>query len=342
MGNNNKLLSSSKTVSLHYSQVTLEYPENWAILLSPIAYQMEQRAEAWLQEKGVIRDEESTEKFRKLSVGEYANWPFPLADEKRAETITKFLSLWIFYDDAIEEKDDGQQDAIRDAIRGRPAPPSEGNPHLRCWWELGQEYSKTMSQAWLERHAKRFMEWVSSVQEEREAAMEFRKTGIYPDAADHLRRRCANIGMTPNIDFLEYQMGWELPEELLQDPLMKLIEVRAAEAVAIMNDLFGFSKDQHYRWSNLIPCLMQEFQLGPEDAFRWACDLHNARVHHITHYQHELLSKYPIRELSDWFDALHYVVYGFAKWHSRAPRYRSIHELDGRQIRVDIETIPTE
>lgn len=322
-------------------EVSLNYPEAWAVPLSPLAREMERKAEVWLRERGVIHDEAGAEKFRKLAVGEYANWPFPCLDPEKAEVITKFLALWIFYDDVIEEVDDGQQALILQAIRGRPKVFGRGNAHLRCWWELGQAYSKVMSTRWLNRHGRRFLDWVHSVREECVAANQFRKTGIHPGPAQHLLRRRMNIGMIPNIDFIEYQLGWELPKEILADPDMERLEALSAEVVAIINDIFGFAKDRKLNWCNLVTCFVHEFGVPAEQAFRWVCDLHNARVREIALLEPALLRRSPDPEaLARWLEGLHHIIYGFARWHAMAPRYRSVHQLeDGATLRISIQEI---
>lgn len=314
-------------------EVSLTYPPSWSVALSPLAPEMERRAEAWLRANGVIHDEASAEKFRKLAVGPYANWPFPTASSEKSEVITKFLSLWIFYDDVIEERDDGQQALINQVIGGRPAVFPGGNAHLRCWWELGQSYAKVMSGSWLDRHAQRFSSWVRSVRDECIAANQFRESGIYPSAAKHLERRRMNIGMIPNLDFLEYQMDWELSPDQLADPEMKRLENLSAEVVAILNDIFGFGKDQRLRWCNLVSCLAQEFRISLAEAFKWVCDMHNARVRDIMLLEPELIarSREP-QQLVRWLNGLHHIMYGFARWHSMAPRYSSFHEIGEQRI----------
>lgn len=322
------------------AEVRLRYPDSWVVSVGPNAAAMEQRALLWLSERGVIRDQASAEKFARLSAGEYANWPFPMATPKRAETITKFLSLWTFYDEAIQANGEEGADAIRAAIAGGPARFPGGDAYLRCWWELGQEYGRSMSAAWLDRHAARFSAWAAAVEDERKAMTRLRLTGHCPTATEHLTRRRANIGMIPKLDFLEYQMGWELPAEVLADPLMLTVESSAADAAAIINDVFGFSRDRDQLWSNLVWCAMREREIGPRAAFEWACDLHDARLQQLIACERELLARYPrVRELQDWFVGLHYVVYGFAKWRSRAPRHEARHPIGGEEMRIRIECV---
>ena len=318
--------------------VNLHYPDSWAVRPNPLADELARRSHSWLRQRGVINTPADDEKFHKLSVGEYANWPFPFADEDRAEVITNFLALWIFYDDVIEEADDGQREAIYDAIRGSDAPIDRADTgYLHCWRELGRACAAVMSPAWTARHAARFEEWVASVREESEHAQFMRRTGEYPSLGDHLRRRRANIGMKPNLDFIEYQIGWELPEEILTDPDMKAVEDAAADCVAICNDLFGFTKDLSCRWPNFVSCAMQEFNDEAGDAFKWVTNMHSCKVRELRQREAILIKRYPQHSmLTAWLDALHCVIYGFAQWHSRAPRYCGTHEFNGWTAQITV------
>lgn len=318
--------------------VNLHYPDTWAVRPNPLADELARRAHAWLRQRGVITCPADDDKFHKLSVGEYANWPFPFADEDRAEVITNFLALWIFYDDMIEEGDDGQRGAIFEAIRGSSLADGQlDSPYLRCWRELGKACAGVMSQGWTDRHAARFAAWVDSVREESANAQILRRSGCYPSLSDHLARRRANIGMAPNMDFIEYQIGWELPEEVLADPDMKAVESAAADCVAICNDLFGFTKDRSFAWANFVSCAMQEFGDSPAEAFKWVTHMHSRKVQELRQHEATLMKRYPRHPmLTAWFDALHCVIYGFAQWHSRAPRYRATHEASGWTVQITI------
>jgi hypothetical protein len=52
------------------------------------------------------------------------------------------------------------------------------------------------------------------------------------------------------------------------------------------------------------------------------------------------MSKYAMPELAAWFESMHYVLYGFARWHSRSPRYRALHETDEDGVRIRVVTMP--
>ncbi|HKX12535.1 MAG TPA: terpene synthase family protein [bacterium] len=323
------------------SEVVLTYPRAWKVNSHLLAKEMEQDTYRWLCGLGVIQSPEETERFRKLTVDGYGGWPFPYADSERVKYIMRFLALWIFYDDIIEEKDDGLQAQLREAIAGRPEVFPGGSPHFRGWWELGQIYRRDMSPQWMERHAERYTEWVWSTRSEADQVRQYRESGRFHSAAQQLSCRTIAVGMLPTIDFVEYALGWELPEALLQDPDMKRLESTTCELMAIINDVFGFSKDRKNRWCNLVPCLAEEFHVPNEEAFHWAVSMHNARIREIELLEQKILGRFgPSEELNRWFKGFHALIYGLARWQGMATRYRNLHEVeDGHRMRVRIAEI---
>jgi len=197
-----------------------------------------------------------------------------------------------------------------------------------------------MSEAWLDRHALRFSEWLWSVRDESTAAQVFRRSGVVPTAAAHLARRRLNIGMLPNVDFIEYQHGRELPEAVFQMPEVIAITHAACEMVAIVNDLFGWSKDQSAGWPNLVSSIQHDLGSSLEEAFERAVAMNDARIQTVTELESRALAKVDGDPLvRDWLRALRHVVHGFARWHQMAPRYRSVFDLGGaRTLRIDVRT----
>lgn len=320
-------------------RLPLRFPTTWAVALPGHAPEMAARAEEWLRVRGVVRDEASARKFAELAVAEYANWPFATAAAAEAEVITAFLALWIFYDDVLEEADDGQRVRICDAIAGRPDTCPEGDAHLRCWWELGRRCADRMGPAWVERHAARFLAWVDAVRDESTAAAAFRRSGVSPASAEHLARRRLNIGMMPNIDFIEYQLGRELPAAVVEDPAVVRLSWLAAEAVAIINDLFGYAKDRHLRWANLVGCVQSESGASLGEAFATVVAMLGERIAAITACEVEVRRRVRDAAIEPWLQGMRHVIYGFARWHAMAPRYAAQYGLeDGRTLVLVVES----
>src|SRR5262245_11753649 len=105
---------TSRPRRIHH--LALEYPEELGTAINRHAQPVERNVEEWRRSVGVVRDARTEQVFRRLHVAGYGGWPFPRASRYRLETITRFLSLWIFYDDLIEGHGEPREDALRQAI----------------------------------------------------------------------------------------------------------------------------------------------------------------------------------------------------------------------------------
>jgi hypothetical protein len=320
------------------TELDLAYPAGWYAPVNPNAAATQAKALAWLEERGVVHDEITRKTFAKLDVGRYGGSPFPFARAEEAELVTRFLSMWIFYDDLLEENDDGLENSLEDALMGRGEPRREDSVHLGCWRELGRITADAMSPAWSARHARRFAEWARSVRPENLVATELRARGVMPPSADHLARRSVNIGVYPTLHFLEYQDGFELPATLLADADYAALTLAVAELVAIVNDLFGFTKDRDARWVNYVSCIAAERGVSLAGAFAIAVADHDERVARIREIEARLLaSQHASVELARWLYGVHVMISGFTRWHAGAPRYRARHVMeDGTMLQLRI------
>lgn len=264
--------------------VSLHYPDHWAVRPNPRAEEYAARAWAWLSAKGLQTGD--GERFRSLAVGELANWPFPFADDARAEVMTKALA-WRM-------------------MRGGECPE-----------ELRTAFTGAMSAGWVARHLGRLREWARA------------KGGERGTVRAELARLRARSGMLPAMDFVEYEIGWELPEEVFADSAMREVEEAAGDCMAIMKDLFGETE--------LVAYVMEEFGDSAGEAFKWVNNMHARQVRRLRDLEAGFYERYPQHPmLTAWFDALHCVIYGFAQWHSRAPHCRTVHERTGWAVTVTV------
>lgn len=319
-------------------ELVLSYPRSWSCRRNPGAARAEADVGRWLEDRGVIDGSSDRELFRKLGVADYVGWPFPEATSPRFEVIARFLTLWIFYDDRIEEEDDGLLQVLHQALSGRGVDERLDSPHVRAWAELGRACAAEMSPEWCERHADRFVAWAASVREESAIAAGFRRTGVLPSSADHLEARIQNIGMIPNLDLLEYQRGYELSREVLEAPILRDVERSSAAVVAILNDLHARDKDRAAGWCNLVSCFEAEGR-GVEGAFRGSVALHDHYVLELVAAERALLAQFPEEPaLRVWIRDVNQVVYGFARFHNRVPRYRNTFPVEsGATLRLVVD-----
>lgn len=304
----------------------VHYPEEWGTTLNPGAPAVERRVEAWLRRLGVVDGTASLEVLRNLHVAGYGGWPFPSASPHRLETITRFLTLWIFYDDRIEGHGEPREEALLAAIRGEEGAAGLDDPCLRGWWEIARRYRGAMSSAWLDRLGTRFLEWARSLRDEAAQVSHMRAGGGHPSLADYLSVREISVGLLPTLGFIEYDLGAELPASLHEHPAMRELCRLAAWVVAIFNDLLAFSKDERARWVNAVSSARHERDRGLAFAFARTVALHNRCVFRMLAVEESLLADPaggPL--LRAWLERLHQIVPGLARWQLEARRYSSAH-----------------
>ena len=158
---------------------------------------------------------------------------------------------------------------------------------------------------------------------------------------EHMEVRRFNVGLIPVIDWIEYDLGRELPEAAREHPAMSILIEAACRAVAFGNELYGYTKDRRARFINSVSCAEREDKSSTSQAFARIADLHDQAVAEMDLAGRALLAidsgapdpgARPL--LAAWLTRLHLIVAGFAQWHGRAPRYATTHldESDGAEV----------
>lgn len=323
--------------------IVLRYPSAWCAPRNPHAPAATRRAEELLRRAGVIHDAAGERLFERLDVPDYSGLPFPHAGREELTNVAVFLTLWIFYDDVVEERGESALASVERALRGEAAPAARREPCHRAFLELGRRFRAVMSPVWMERHAARYMEWLRSVGEETKLARRLRETGRSPHAREFLPVRRVSVGALPVLCWVEYVTGVEVPPAVLADDRVRRIELCAAEAIASVNEIAGWWKDRESRWPNLVDCIAAEEGLSMPRAFARAAAKHNACVDEMRRAMDDLLADPALGPfLADWTRAVGQITLGFARWHQRAPRYRTKHDLgDGQEVTMEIALSPS-
>jgi hypothetical protein len=182
------------------------------------------------------------------------------------------------------------------------------------------------------------------VADEGRLARSLRQTGRSPPAREFVPVRLVSVGALPVFSWIEYVTGVELPAKVQADERIRRIERCATEAIATVNELAGWSKDRESRWPNLVDAIAAEEGLSPTRAFARAAAKHNARVCEMVGAMAELLCDPELAPVvAGWVGAIGHITLGLARWHERAPRYRTRHEVgDGEEVRIEITLAESE
>ncbi len=207
----------------------LVFPAEWRQPRNPLAEPAAAWTRTFLSDFGFLADPENDEKLTRLDVAGFG-WPFYAAERPVLCTVTAFLTLWSLYASRRAARGEADEESLILAVRGEGPRPAD--PYHAAFWELGQRHSKRARRTFLARHGARFRAWLAATPAGDAAAAAFSGS-----LDEYLIRRRAQIGLLPILDFLELDLGEELPPGLWLDPRMSTVERLASELVALQHDL---------------------------------------------------------------------------------------------------------
>ncbi|MGW7005818.1 terpene synthase family protein, partial [Streptomyces sp. NPDC054933] len=307
-------------------KVIVRYPEHWFAPVNPLQGAVEGDARAWFAKLHVVRGAKEERVFEAMSVGRYGGCPFPFAGWQELQTVTRALSLWIFWDDAIEGTTTPPE-SVGKAIRGELKGFRKGSPYLRGWWEIGRRFRATMSEAWLREQEKRFDRWIDSVSKEAKVVSTSRRTGRQPPVAEYLALKAVIGGALPVTHWIEYAQRQELDPATRAHPARWDVEVLTASIIGVVNDLVGVTKDFAADWPNVVRSFADEQHCRTEEAFGLAVRLHDDLVHSLQDAEERLLKDADGPAARRWLDGIHHLCTGFAGGPASAPRDPGVHRI---------------
>jgi epi-isozizaene synthase len=336
------MMTASIDLQAPPATITLRYPMQWYTPVHPHAATTEAGTLAWLADLRLLDSEAAVAKFRHLGVARYGGWPLYNADAEALATVTRFLTLWIFYDDMLEGQGEAHECLAMAAVRGEPDfDVDAGGPYLRAWWETARRYRNRMDTSWCARLGDRFGEWLRAVREEAEQLRILRSEGRHPEVLAYIACRRRSIGVYPTLNLLEYACGCALPDELRTHPGMAALERSASELVFIQNDLVSVPKDARDSGVNLVFSIAQDKNCSLAEACREMERMHDTALRGFLDAAGFLRSDHPeCTALHEWLAAAETMCHGFARWHISNTRYdRELALGDGTSVRIEVEYV---
>lgn len=252
----------------------------------------------------------------------YVGIPFPLLDYEKTLWLSKYLSLWLLWDDVeIESRKNHWRIEARHVLE--KTPPKDASQYDLAWLELLIEAAQTMSAGWLEVLTKAMFSWNDAALEEARLGELYRQDGSMPRFAVSLRNRTHTIGMYGTACLIEYALGAELPVDFHEHSIVRRMKTLSSMIVGLGNELFSLAKDQANGQINVIAVLAAKVAVPLLDAVAGMIRLHNATVLEYDHLEQQLprwgAAWDPL--IKEWVQNLRYCSLGFTVWESQAPRY---------------------
>jgi hypothetical protein len=292
-------------------------------------------------------EEETLEWFLSLGFGEralriigtfspsqYAGIPFPLAGSRELSLITRYLSLWLLWDDVdVERRERGFR--IRASTVLATAVPHATTLFDKAWSCLFRELGETMSFEWLDALGDAMEAWSDAALRQTQATKRQRPGAWRISFADAMRARIETIGMYATARLIEYARGRELPKHFHEHDAVQDLMMLANKIVGLGNDIFSLGKDWASGYVNVVLALREDFSLPMLDAVRSILGEHDEAIVDFDQLARTLPSfgEEWDAEIAEWLRQLRYSCVGFTLWESRAPRYTSLEMLvDGAVV----------
>jgi len=302
-------------------QFKLMIPRHWKceVEVNRNAKRIETATLAWFEELGCTAKQIA--KVRKFQPSLYMGMSFPLAGEEEALLISKYLSLWLLWDDvAIESQENAWKITAHHVISGKL--PDSATIFDIGWFQLLRQLSETMSSPWMERLCQSMTTWSDAALREARVSQLW-NAGARVTLAEALQSRIDTIGMYATAYLLEYAIGFELPKSFHEHETVRRIKTLANKIVGLGNDIFSFGKDYAQDYINVISALRKERGMPMLEALGRIVDMHNDALIEYDYLADSLPSFGPDADamVAEWLQWLRHSSIGFSVWESVAPRY---------------------
>jgi hypothetical protein len=309
------------TAELAPERFKLMIPLHWKpeVEINRYAKQIEEATLRWFAELGCT--DSQIRRVRKFQPSLYMGMSFPLAGYEEALLISKYLSIWLLWDDVdIESQENAWRLNAHHVFSGEL--PASATIFDRGWFELLRELSQTMSPAWIERLCQSMATWSDAALREARLSKQWNE-GARVTLAEALQSRIDTIGMFATAYLLEYAIGYELPKSFHELEAVRRIKTLANKIVGLGNDIFSFGKDYSSDYINVISALRKERSISTLDAIGKVVDLHNEALLEYDYLASTLPSLGPAGDamVAKWLQWLRHSCIGFSVWESVAPRY---------------------
>ncbi|CCM04708.1 uncharacterized protein FIBRA_06895 [Fibroporia radiculosa] len=209
---------------------------------------------------------------------------YPNATASRLRIVADFL-IYLFHldniSDAMAERGTEQlADAVMNAhwfperyapthFQGKEQPEGEYSASrlARDYWSRCIKDAKPGPQARFKENLELFFEAVQQQTMDREA-------GVVPDLESYIDIRRDTSGCKPSFDLIEYAMDIDLPDFVVEHPVIKSLNQAANDLVTWSNDIFSYNVEQSRGDThNMIPILMVHQGLVLQDAIDYVGQL---------------------------------------------------------------------
>ncbi|KAI0746249.1 terpenoid synthase [Daedaleopsis nitida] len=249
--------------------------------ISPFYEEVAPESAEWLRSFHLFTPDGQT-MFDEYNSGLLVALAYPDSDKEYARAACDFMNMFFVCDDLTDEMSasevrtfaDMNLDALRNPFIARPAgEPVFGEIMRQFWANVIRQNATESCQA---RFIATWTRYLAAVVEQAKDRDEGRKRRI----EEHLEVRRYTIGAEPCFAFAEFRLN--LPDELVEHPLLHALRTAVTEMIFYSNDLTSYSKELAAGdvTHSFITIAMREYGLDLDGAANWVAEQYKAQAEH--------------------------------------------------------------
>lgn len=273
------------------------------------------------------------DRYHGLKAGLLTSMCYPDAAYPQLRLCNDFLTYLFHLDNLSDDMDNrGTRSVANVVLNSLYHPKSYWSPERLG--KMTREYFRRMSLTASHGAQQRFIETMDFFfQSVTQQALD-RATGVIPDLESYIALRRDTSGCKPCWALIEYANNLDIPDEVMEHPVVRSLGEAANDLVTWSNDIFSYNVEQSKGDThNMIPVVMYQEGLDLQSAVNFVGDMCRQSIDRFIEEQNHLPSWGPKidSDLAIYVDGLANWIVGSLHWSFETERYFG---KTGRQVKT--------
>jgi len=245
---------------------------DFEIHMNPNVKEASAQAKEWLFEHGKL-SEHRKNAFRDLKAGELTSMCYPAADMERLRVCCDFMNYLFHVDDLSDDMDKVGTAGIGNEVMNTLYHPYSWQPSTRLG-RMTADYWKRLIKTGSPGAQQRFMSTFDQFFQAITIQAVDRLNGSIPCLEPYIAVRRDTSGCKPCWALIEYANDLDIPDEVMEHPIIQNLDESANDLVTWSNDIFSYNRERvKGHTHNMIPVIMEERGLDLQSAFDFVGDM---------------------------------------------------------------------
>ncbi|KII87637.1 hypothetical protein PLICRDRAFT_112279 [Plicaturopsis crispa FD-325 SS-3] len=286
--------------------------------------------------RGDNLSEKKRKAFHGLKAGFLTSMCYPDADYNQLRVCCDFMNYLFHLDNLSDDMDTRSTKTTADAVMNALYHPTQSYSSARVA-KMTRHYWKRLIQTAAPGAQQRFIETFDFFfQAVAQQALD-RDTGAIPDLASYIAQRRDTSGCKPCWALIEYANNLDIPDDVMDHPLIRSLGEAANDLVTWSNDIFSYNVEQSKGDThNMIVVVMNEQGIDLQAAVDFVGVLCKDSIDRFNRDRSNLPSwgAEIDKDVSTYVDGLAYWIVGSLHWSFESERYFGKDGLEVKETRI--------